>query len=340
MLNKKISVAFCCMMFTLLCSQALFAAPLTIRLASLVPENTAWGAALNKMAKEWSDATGGDVRLIVYHGGVISSNEVQVIQNLKQNQIQAAVLSSAGMSMISEKVITLSCPFLVKTDGELDYVLSNIKSELEADIDKNGYKIIAWSKAGWIKFFARSPVHTPADLRKQRLAAGNEIPALNDAFKALGYTVVLMPYNDILTSMSANRVDACFQSPVFVASMQIFGIAKNMSSINVAPFMGGIVLNQATWRRIPDKHKQKLLEVCARVEKENDNAIAQLEGGAIDVMKKNGLVINEVSPAQQKLWEDLALSAMPSFTGGKNPIIDPDVYGRIETLLREFRAQR
>jgi TRAP-type C4-dicarboxylate transport system substrate-binding protein len=239
---RKFFTISCISVFILFCSSGLFAAPkITIRLASLVPENTAWGAALNKMAKEWSDVTGGEVQLIVYHGGVISSNEVEVIQKLKQNQIQAAVLSSSGMSIISQKVITLSCPFLVKTDDELDYVLSNIKSDLESDIDANGYKIIAWSKAGWIKFFARNPVYTPTDLKKQRLAAGDEIPALNEAFKTLGYTIVSMPYNDILTSMSANRVDACFQSPVFVASMQIFGIAKNMASINVAPFMGGIV---------------------------------------------------------------------------------------------------
>jgi TRAP-type C4-dicarboxylate transport system substrate-binding protein len=328
---------FTAALFILLCSATLVsAAPVTIRLASLVPENTDWGRALNKMAQQWSEATNGEVIVKVYHGGVISSNESEILQKLNQNQIQAAVLSSAGMSKISEKILTLSCPFLIRNDEELDYILADLKPTLESQIDRNGYKVVAWSKAGWIKFFGRRPIFTPPDLRSQKIASG-EVPALNNAFKALGYTITVMAYNDVRTALEANRIDAFFQSPVYAASMQLFNTARNMCSLNVAPFMGGIVLNQAAWRRIPDKYKAKLLEISGQVEIDNNNAIAALERSAIDIMLKNGLVINEVSPAQQKLWEDESNAAMSSLSNGGSAAIDPEIYQRIETLLRQIR---
>jgi len=40
---------------------------ITIKLASLVPENTAWGAAINRLAAEWARITNGEVEVIVYH---------------------------------------------------------------------------------------------------------------------------------------------------------------------------------------------------------------------------------------------------------------------------------
>jgi len=40
---------------------------ITINLASLVPENTPWGSAINRMAADWERATNGEVQVIVFH---------------------------------------------------------------------------------------------------------------------------------------------------------------------------------------------------------------------------------------------------------------------------------
>jgi len=68
-------------------------AKVTIRLASLVPENTAWGAGINRMAAEWSKITNGEVEIIVFHNGT-AGGEGEVLRKLKINQIQAAVLQA------------------------------------------------------------------------------------------------------------------------------------------------------------------------------------------------------------------------------------------------------
>jgi TRAP-type C4-dicarboxylate transport system substrate-binding protein len=321
-----------------LCGQFAFAAPkVIVRLASLVPENTAWGASLNKLAKEWKDATNGDVDVIIYHGGIISSNEVEVLQKLRQNQVQAAVLTSAGLSAISDNIWTLSCPFLIQNNDELDYVLNDIKPSIEASIEAKNYKVVEWSKAGWIKFFGRDPIPVPEDLKKQKLVSDNTTPVINSVFKKLGYNVVMTNYNDTLSTLSSRKADAVYQLPIFVAAMQVFGIAKNMCSVNVAPVMGGIVVNETTWKKIPDKYKPKLLDICANLEKENNSSIADMEKSAIDIMLKNGLVINQVSPAEESLWVKETLGAMPDLIAGN--IIDKDLYQRIEVLLKKKRGK-
>jgi TRAP-type C4-dicarboxylate transport system substrate-binding protein len=121
--------------------------------------------------------------------------------------------------------------------------------------------------------------------------------------------------------------------------MQLFGITKNMCSISVAPIMGGIIINDTTWKRIPDKYKPKLMDVCKDIEKESNSAIIELEKSAMDVMLKNGLVVDEVNPAQEALWRNETIQASSLLTGGSKPIIDRALFMRIEALLKAKRSQ-
>jgi TRAP-type C4-dicarboxylate transport system substrate-binding protein len=192
----------------------------TIKLASLVPENTPWGAAINKLSKEWADATGGEVELVVYHNGV-AGDEAEVLRKLKLNQIQAAVFSSIGLNSVMPEVMALSYPFLIRDNAELDAVLTKIKPDLEAKIHQNGYVTLAWARAGWIKVFSRAPVFTPGDLMRQKLGTSAEELEMLQAFKTMGYQMVPLKMSDILVSLNGGMVDAVYQSPIAVAGLQI-----------------------------------------------------------------------------------------------------------------------
>jgi TRAP-type C4-dicarboxylate transport system substrate-binding protein len=310
----------------------------TIKLASLVPENTPWGAALNRMAREWAAATNGEVEMQIYHNGV-AGGEADVLRKLKGNQIQAAILSSFGLNAITpgHEIMTLSCPFLIRNNEELDLVLDVLKPDLEAQINRQGFFTLAWSKVGWVRFFSKAPVFVPADLKRQKLGTNEQEPALMDAFKAMGYQMVPVSMNQVLVYLNGGMIDAVYQSPVNVGGLQIFGVARNMASINIAPFMGGIVMNQTAWRSIPDRYKPELLRIAKELEAELDTSIQELEAGAIATMRDYGLVVNEVSPAQEQLWHEDVDRVIPSLLG---TTFNREIYERIEALLRSRRAGR
>ncbi|MDR3356219.1 MAG: TRAP transporter substrate-binding protein DctP [Spirochaetaceae bacterium] len=305
----------------------------TIKLASLAPESTPWGAALNKMAADWSAATGGAVKVIVYHNGVAGS-EADVLRKLRLNQIQAAVFTSSGMNLISKNIITLSCPFLIRTDEELDTVLDRLRPKLEADVNRAGFVTIAWSKVGWIRFFSRRPVFVPSDMKSQKLAVGNDVPSLNDAFRTMGYQLVETNLNDVLVSLNSGAVDAIFQSPVNAAVSQAFGIAKNMSTLKIAPFMGAVILNQTAWRSIPERYRDELMQIGREVEKQNNQNVKKMEDDAVAAMLKNKLVINECGAAQQQEWIDDVNKVMPQLL---NKTFDRTLYNDIQDVLRQIR---
>jgi TRAP-type C4-dicarboxylate transport system substrate-binding protein len=309
---------------------------ITIKLASLVPENTPWGAAINRMAVEWAQATNGEVELIVYHNGV-AGNEADVLRKLNLNQLQAAVFTSIGLNSVTPELMTLSYPLLIRNDAELEVVLQKLRPELDARIEKNGFTTLAWARAGWVKIFSKMPVYTPADLRRQKLGTNPDELEMLQAFKTMGFQMVPVNMNEVLVFLNNGAIDAVYQSPIAVAGYQIFGVAKHMSTINLAPFMGGIIMNRTAWRRIPDRYKDQLLAICKRIESEIDGSIAKLETEAVTTMSRYGLTINQASPAQEQEWYQDMARHEDELVG---PIFNREIYQKITDILQEYRRGR
>jgi TRAP-type C4-dicarboxylate transport system substrate-binding protein len=306
---------------------------ITIKLASMVPENTPWGAALNRIANEWGQITNGEVEVIVYHNGVAGS-ESDVLRKLNLNQIQAAVFTSIGLNSVTPEIMTLSYPLLIHNDGELDVVLRKLRPELDARIEKNGFITLAWARAGWVKIFSKAPVYLPSDLRRLKMGTNPDELKMMQAFKTMGFQLVPLDMNDVLVSLNSGMVDAIYQSPISVAGYQIFGIAKNMSTLNLAPFMGGIIINRTAWRRIPAKYHDQLLAVTKRVEREIDGSISKLEAEAVATMSRYGLSINQLNRQQEEEWYNDISRYEKELAG---PVFNQEIYQQIVEILKDYR---
>jgi TRAP-type C4-dicarboxylate transport system substrate-binding protein len=307
-----------------------------IKLASMVPENTEWGQALNKLAAEWSRVTNGEVVLQVYANGTQGSEDA-VLQKLNMNTIQAAVLTSFGLNKISPEILTLSCPFLIRNDAELAEVLKNVKGDLEAKINSQNYFSLALVRGGWVKFFSRSPVFVPADLKRQKVGSIPSEPELAQAFRTMGYQVVMVDQNRILIALRGGSIDAVYQSPLATAGFQLFGVAKHMASINIAPFMGGIVLNKHAWESIPGQYKSELIRVTQRIGTEIEVSLLKLENDAVRQMKNYGLTENQISPRQQQEWYDDMNRVIPNLLGAT---FNQAMYNKIDGILKAYRSRQ
>jgi TRAP-type C4-dicarboxylate transport system substrate-binding protein len=309
---------------------------IVIKLASIVPENTPWGTALNKMSAEWLAATNGEVRLQVYPNGSQGS-EIDVLRKLNTNAIQAAILTSFGLNKIAPESLTLSCPFLIRNDEELIEVMKTLKPEIEGRINAGNYYSLAMVRGGWVKFFSRNPVFVPADLKRQKIGSISSEPELAQVFRTLGYQVVMAEQNQLLIRLNAGAIDAVYQSPIASAGFQFFGIANNMASINIAPFLGGIVLNRHAWESIPEHYRDDLIKISRRIGSEIETSLLKLENDAVQAMIKNGLKVNNVSSQQAQIWYDDMRGAIPALLGST---FDRDTYNKIEKILQNYRSGR
>jgi TRAP-type C4-dicarboxylate transport system substrate-binding protein len=101
--------------------------------------------------------------------------------------------------------------------------------------------------------------------------------------------------------------------------------------------MGGILMNETAWRRIPDKYKSELLAICKRMEKDIEMSIINLENETISTMARYGLQINELTPQQMQEWYDDTARYESRLIGTNPPVFNREYYNRINAILTEYR---
>jgi TRAP-type C4-dicarboxylate transport system substrate-binding protein len=306
-----------------------------VKVASPLPENSLWGNTLNRMAAEWNRITNGQVRMRIIHGGM-EGGEAKMLASLGANQIQAAVFTTFGLSAINPAVITISCPFLIRNNAEFDLALREVQDDFETRINSTtNFMVVAWSKAGWINVFSRDAVLVPDDLKRQKLATNADANDLNTAFTAMGFQLVDTDIVDVAPKLASGAVNAVYQSPAAVAAYRLHSHLRNMLSINIAPFLGGIVINKVTWERINPQYRDQLLRYSRRMAAELDASMQRTSDSALAMMTREGLRVHTPSPAQEQLWTNEVERVMPSLLGRT---FDQNIFQKIDAVLRRYRS--
>jgi TRAP-type C4-dicarboxylate transport system substrate-binding protein len=312
---------------------------LEVKLASPLPKESPWGRTLDEIAVEWNRITNGQVRLSIRHGGIEGSEE-KMLLSMASDTIQAGVFTSFGLSAINPAVMTISAPFLIRTEAELSAVMREVEKDLEAKMNNSNYLLVAWSKAGFVNIFSKDPVYTPDDLRKQRIATNPEAAEMNAAFKSMGFQIVEAEWTDLGTKLNAGTVMASYLNPAAVAAYQLHTMMKNMLSTNIAPVMGGIVINQVTWRKIGElnpKYQQDLLTATRRIADRFDASLQKTVNDAVTTMTRGGMKVNRPTTAQEQLWYQEIEKAIPSLLGS---VFDRELYNKISAVVTRMRGGR
>ena len=310
-----------------------------VRLASPLPRESPWGRTLDRIAAEWSRVTNGQVRVNVLHGGTEGS-EGRMHVSLSGNTIQAAVFTTFGLSQIDPTVMTIGAPFLIRNEDELNVVMNEVQRELEAQFNSGNYFMIAWSRAGFVNIFSRDPVFTPDDLRRQRIASNVEAAEMNATFNAMGFQIIEADWIDMGPLLATGQVSAMYQNPAGIAAFQLHSHLRNMLTINIAPVLGGIVMNQVTWQRIgalDPRFQPELIRVTRQIAAEFDRAMQETVDAAIASMTADGLTVNRPTPAQEQLWHSEIERATPILMANT---YDPQWYQRINEILKRHRERR
>jgi TRAP-type C4-dicarboxylate transport system substrate-binding protein len=140
----------------------LFAAPVDIKLATLVPANTTWHKALLDMGNTWSTDTDGRVTLTVYPGGT-QGDEATTIKKMRPgfDTLQASFLTAAGLGELDESFNVFAMPFFLETPDEELAVEQKLTPLLEQKLQARGFHLLCWGSGGWVQLFSKKPVFIP-----------------------------------------------------------------------------------------------------------------------------------------------------------------------------------
>ncbi|MDQ8184696.1 TRAP transporter substrate-binding protein DctP [Pelagicoccus sp. SDUM812002] len=310
---------------------------MNIRLSTLAPKDSSFDKSLRKMGQEWKDQTRGQVNLIVFSGGV-QGGETAMIDRMRVNQLQAALISGVGLSEIDPGVAGLQqIPMMFHTYEELEYVMEKLGPKLEERIKEKGFIVLSWVDSGWVKIFSKQELATPDDMKKGKLYTWAGDNRQTDLLKNMGFRPVPIDATEVTSSLQTGLVDIVPLPPFFALATQSYRPAPNMLDIRYTPIVGAIVVSEQAWSRISEEDQAVMLESAQRYGREMTLAGREENEEAIKVMKEKwGLKIRDADEAVTESWEKASEQAYSLI---RDNTVPADIFDEVVRLLEEYRSQ-
>ena len=288
----------------------------TVKLGSPFPEGTEWDNSLKRLAAEWAEITNGRVRMRIYPGGV-AGDDGDMVRKMRFGQLDAAVLTSFGMKSIVPNSFVMTLPGMITSENELDAVLQDFAPRFDQDFIDQGFRVLSWSKTGWAYFFTERTDPSVQSFKRDILAINSSDEELVMAFKAMGFKVVPLAINETMVALQSGMVDNFYAPPMGAAVYQWFALAPNMIDFPVSPVIGGLVISDRTWNRIPAQYRDELKASVDGVVSDFFAESERLNQQGLEVMVRNNLQILDLDESQRQAWFD-------ELQGGVNIVVGDD----------------
>ncbi|PIE97739.1 MAG: TRAP transporter substrate-binding protein DctP [Treponema sp.] len=317
-----------------------------LKIASAVPSRSPWEIELKKLAVEWSKITNGQVTMRFTNMQSIGGEKagIQKMKSPRPGQkapFDGAVFSSIGLhELVPEAhVFTLSAPFLIREQGELEYVLKKLDSEIKSKFEARDVKLLAWTNAGWVTFYTKDSYSSLKGLKKLKIAcSGFDSPILSNSFKVAGFTIEDIPSNKLSQSLkSKSGVNGFFAVPLLT---YMSGLNRDINyglGARICPVMGGLVISTDAWNRIPEKYKPEMKRALDKVIKKLNNDLEAFDVEYTNRLKKAGMKIIPLSPAQTKSWASELTADMIKASEAYPDAMNKKMYEDIIRLLEIYR---
>jgi len=310
-------------------------AAVVIKLATAAPKDSIWHEHLKKIDQRWQNATDGQVKLRIYAGTL--GDEDDILRRVRVGQLDAATISTAGLSSIHKATQAMHIPLAFSSNEEMEYVRNGISKILGPLLADKGFRVLSWGEVGWVHFFTRDPVASPDDLRKQKLFIWSNGDSADGEklWQKFGFDTISLSSIDIMPALQTGMIDAYQAPPLVALAYQWFPFTPYMTDLKWAPLTGATIITEKAWQKIPAPFRDELALVVFEEGLNLQVDVRKLEQEATDAMIKRGLKIVAVDSEARKAWQTMAEQGYSKIRGS---VVPEEYFDETLRLRDEFRA--
>ncbi len=287
----------------------------SFRLASLAPQDSAWGKLIQQMATEVNKQTAGKVKFKLYLGGKLG-DESKVTKKLGRG-LDGAFFTGQGMGLLLPAFRVQELPFLIESYEEADKVRKALWTDFETAFEKDTkFVLLGGGETGQVYLFSKNPIKDVAGLRGAKLWVWEGDKVASDTFSVFGVSPRPLDILTVVQQLKSGGVDAVYNSPAGAVALGWTGDLGYVSGRNFAYASGGFVLSKKAWKKVPAKHKATVKRIVAeygekivlQARKDNKAALARLTkaGGGLEMVDISSVQYEEFKKVGRAAWSKLA----------------------------------
>jgi len=272
--------------------------PRLIRFGYGLNEQSNQGRAVKLFAEQVEKASGGKMKVRAI-GAAALGPDTQMQQALIGGAQEMMVGSTATLVGISKEMALWDTPFLFNSAKEADALLDGpigekVKAKLQ---DKGLVGLVYWENGFRNLTNSKRPINRMEDLNgiKLRVMQNN---VFLDSFKTLGTNAVPMAFSELFGALETGTVDGQENPYNTILSSKFYEVQKYLTVTNHV-YSPWIVLVSKKWWDGLSAAEQKVLIDAGKASRDFERQDTRKEAaGAVAELKKKGMQVNELSPAE------------------------------------------
>ena len=269
----------------------------TIRLAHPYNEQHPLHQGVEKFAELVSQKTGGKVIVKVFPNSTLGTPR-EITEGVKMGSLDMGLIPTTNVAVYYNKLDLYYLPFLFQ-NSEHAYAVADGKvgSKLNEELlRKTGLRTLAMYESGFRQITnSKHSIKAPRDLANLKMRS-TDSPINVDTFKALGANTSPMAISEVFTALQQGTMDGQ-DNPI--GNVYAFGYYKAQKYLTLTRHQwAGIMLliNDKLYNKLSPAYQKALQEAAAESANWQRKEINKQEAGYLDLMKKEGLQVNELTP--------------------------------------------
>jgi len=262
-------------------------------------QNSHQGVAIDTFAKEIAARTNGRYKVETFYNGSLGG-ERESIEAVQLGTQELAFSSTGPVPNFVPETKILDVPFLFRDKAHARAVLDGpIGQELLTKFDAKGFKALAWGENGFRHMTnSKRDVKAPEDLKGLKMRT-MENPVHIAAYKGLGIITTPMAFPEVFTALQQGTVDGQ-ENPLSVIMASKFSqVQKHLSLTGHVYSPCILVMNKASFDKLPAADKTAFLEAAKVAVKANRDRVDQDDANGVKELRAQGMtVIDDVDKAK------------------------------------------
>ena len=250
---------------TLLCSSALYAADITLKLGHIANEDNSWHKGALKFADEVKALTNGKVEVKVFPNDALGK-EMDLINGM---QLGTADMTITGESLQNwaPKAALLAIPYAFKNIAEMD---KEVNGPLGEEIKK---EVIERAKVVPLAYFARGaryltsnkPIKSVDDVKGLRMRVPN-VPVFMQFWRGVGAQPTPMAFGEVFTSLQTGVIEAQENPLALIKSASFYEVQKFVNRTEHVRSWIYLAIGEKSFNKLNAEQKAAVQEAAKRAQ--------------------------------------------------------------------------
>ncbi|KQP20312.1 TRAP transporter substrate-binding protein [Pseudorhodoferax sp. Leaf265] len=305
----------------------------TIKFATQNPKGHPIVMGMEKFAELVTAKSGGKLKVNLFPGGTLGSDQANV-SAIQGGTLEMASMNSGILASQVKEFAVYDFPFMFGSNAEVEAVVDGpFGKKLHDKLKDKGLIGLSYFELGFRDITnSKRPITKVEDLAGLKLRVIPN-PINVDWVKALDANPTPLPFPEVYAALEQKAIDGQENPVTVINANKFFEVQKHVVLSHHQYNPQSVLISKKFWDSLPPAQQKIVADAAAEATKFQRQAARDQVATALDNMKKNGMQVTELPPAELNKLRD----KMRPVTAKHAVTVGQDVVAELQAELAKVR---